>query len=61
MFIHCYDKDLKIKLLSSGYKLSKEFSGQDDYCIFFNKPDGEKFDFNEVDKSKFKLSNKLTF
>lgn len=60
MFIHCYDKDLKMSLLSSGYKLSKGSSNQD-YWIFFNKPDGEKFDFNKIDKSKFKLSNKLTF
>lgn len=60
MFIYCFDEDLKMSLLSSGYKLSKE-SSDGNYWIFFNKTDGLKFDFSTIDKSKFKLSDKLTF
>jgi hypothetical protein len=54
-FIHCFTKELKNKLLQSGYKLLSENNG---FFIFENNPI-LTFNFNEVDKKQFVFSNKM--
>ena len=57
MFVHCIDRDLKEKLISRGFKLLKE----NDTGATFVIPKDVNFDFDKVDKSKFLLTNRLTF
>ena len=57
MFIYCIDKELKDDLLKKGFKLLKE----DDNGCTFAFSDKVAFDFNNVDKSKFTFTNRLTF
>lgn len=57
MFIYCKDNDLKNKLIKNGFQLIRE---EDNGSIFlFDK--NIKFDFNNVDKTKFLFTNKLFF
>lgn len=57
MFIYCLDENLKNKLINKGFKLLKE-DDERAVFIFSNKVN---FDFNNVDKTKFLFTNKLTF
>lgn len=57
MFIYCLDEELKRKLINKGFKLLKE-DDERAVFIFSNKVN---FDFNNVDKTKFLFTNKLTF
>lgn len=57
MFIYCFDKDLKQELIAKGFKLLKE----DDERAIFIFSNKVNFDFNNVDKTKFLFTNKLTF
>ena len=56
-FIHCFNLQLKDKLLESGYKLLVENNG---FFIFENSPT-LSFNFNEIDKKQFVFSNKMIF
>lgn len=57
MFIYCIDKDLKNELVNKGFKLLKE---DNNGAVFvFNKH--IKFNFNNVDKSKFLFTKRLNF
>ena len=57
MFIYVLDEDLKTKLINKGFKLLKE----DENGATFAFSDKVSFDFNNVDKTKFLFTNKLTF
>ena len=57
MFIHCFDKELKNKLIKSGFKLLKEDSSQATFLVDKN----IKFNFDSVNKTKVLFTNKLTF
>ncbi len=54
-FIYCFDKELKTKLLQSGFRLLTCHNG---LSIFENNT-SLKFSFNELDKSQFVFSNKF--
>lgn len=56
-FIYVLDKELKKQLITKGFKLLKE----DDNGATFVFSDKVKFDFNNVDKSKYLFTNRLTF
>lgn len=56
-FIYVLDKELKNQLISNGFKLLKE---DDDGAVFVFS-DKVRFDFNNVNKSKFLFTNRLTF
>lgn len=56
-FIHCFNQELKNKLLQNGYKLLSE---NNSFFIFENNPI-IKFNFEEVDKKQFILTNKMIF
>lgn len=58
MFIYCFDKELKNRLLKQNYKMINKPNNQD-YWVFINS--NGKFDFSGIDPSKFKMSNKLNF
>lgn len=60
MFIYCFDEVLKNELLKTGYKMIQNPSNQD-YWVFINKPEKLAFNFSDVDKNKFKMSNRLNF
>lgn len=56
-FVHCFSQDLKDKLLNKGYKLVSDNNGR---YIFEN--NGKlKFDFDDIDRKQFIITNKLTF
>ena len=57
MFIYCLDDELKNKLIKKGFKLLKE----DENGATFVFSEKVRFDFNNVDKTKFLFTNKLTF
>ncbi len=57
MFIYCIDKELKNELTEKGFKLLKK----DENGWIFVLDDSIKFNFNNIDKSKFIFTNKLTF
>lgn len=57
MFIQCFDKELKNKLIKSGFKLLKEDSSQATFLVDKN----IKFNFDSVNKTKVLFTNKLTF
>lgn len=56
-FIHCFNQELKNKLLQKGYKLLSENDG----IFIFENSSSKSFDFKEIDKTQFIFSNKLTF
>jgi len=56
-FIHCFNEELKNKLLQNGFKLLASTNG---FFIFENSSI-PNFNFNQIDKTQFILSNKLTF
>ena len=60
MFIYCFDEDLKNNLLQLNYKMIDKPDNQN-YWVFINNRDKLNFDFSKVDKSKFKMSNKVNF
>lgn len=60
MFIYVYDEDLKCSLLQLNYKMINKPDNQN-YWVFINNKDKLNFDFSKVDKTKFKMSNKLNF
>jgi hypothetical protein len=57
MFIYVVDKELKKELISSGFKMLKE----DDKGAFFAFNKKSKFNFDDVDKTKFLFTDRLTF
>lgn len=57
MFIYCLDDELKNKLIKKGFNLLKE----DENGATFVFSEKVRFDFNNVDKTKFLFTNKLTF
>ncbi len=54
-FIHCFDEELKNKLLQSGFRLLHQGNS---FFIFENNSTLQ-FDFTGQDKSQFIFSNKL--
>ncbi len=56
-FIQCFDKELKNKLLQSGFNLLSE---NDNFCIFENNQ-STKFNFSELDNKQFVLTNRMMF
>jgi len=56
-FIHCFDLQLKNKLLQEGFKL---ISSNNNLSIFENNQK-INFNFKEINKSFFIFSNKITF
>ena len=56
-FIHCFNQELKNKLLQNGFKL---LVSTDSLFIFENSP-SLSFDFNQLDKKQFIFSNKMIF
>lgn len=62
MFIYCFDKEEKFKL-ESKLKLFKETNIDNKQCwIFvFDKDKDNKFIFNEINKSKCIVSNRMRF
>lgn len=57
MFIVCFDKKLIEKLKSSGFKLLNQY---DDKATFvFDK--SVKFNFDNIDKRHYMITNRLTF
>jgi len=56
-FIHCFNLELKNKLLQNGYKLLGE---NNNFSIFEN-DQLLKFNFNQLDKKQFIFSNKMIF
>jgi hypothetical protein len=56
-FIHCFNEELKNKLLQNGFKL---LVSTDSLFIFENSP-SLLFDFNQLDKKQFIFSNKMIF
>lgn len=57
MFIYVFNKELKNKLINSGFKLLTE----NDLQAVFVLDEKVKFDFASHDKSKFLITNRLTF
>lgn len=57
MFIVCFDKKLKEKLKSNGFRLLN----QDDDKATFIYDKNLKFDFENVSNKKLMLTNKLQF
>ena len=60
MFIYVFDEELKNQLLKHNYKMIDKPNNQT-YWVFINNTDNLKFSFEDIDKSKFKMSNKLNF
>lgn len=56
-FIHCFNLQLKNKLLQNGFKL---ISSNNNLSIFENNSTS-KFNFDQVDKLQFIFSNKMIF
>jgi hypothetical protein len=56
-FIHCFNEELKNKLIHNGFKLLVSANG---FFIFENSP-SLNFNFNQMDRKQFIFSNKLTF
>jgi hypothetical protein len=54
-FIHCFNNDLKNKLLQSGFNLISEFNN----ISIFENNSKLTFSFNKIDKKQFILSNQL--
>lgn len=58
-FMYCFDNETKDKLIKKGFKFLKEtqVSGSKAYIFISN----DKLNFNEIDRNKVLLSNKLNF
>jgi len=56
-FIHCFSQELKNKLLKDGFKIIKQ---NNNFTIFENNQ-SLNFNFNQLDKKQFILTNKMTF
>lgn len=56
MFVYCVDESLKNELLNNGFKLLNE--DKNGATFLFEKG---KFNFENVDKRKFLLTNKMNF
>jgi len=56
-FIHCFNLELKNKLLKDGFKLLSE---NNRFSIFENNQ-SLNFNFNQIDKKQFVFSNKMIF
>lgn len=56
-FIHCFNSELKDKLIQKGFKLLVSTNG---FFIFENSPT-LSFNFNNIDKNQFTFSNKMIF
>lgn len=62
MFIYCFDEHEKNKLLNEKQlKLHQETNIDDKKCWIFVADQGGKINFNEVDKSKCLMTNKMMF
>ena len=57
MFIYVVDEELKKELISNDFKMLKE----DDRGAFFVFDKKSKFNFDNVDKTKFLFTDRLTF
>ena len=60
MFIYCFDKQEKYKL-QKELKLFQESKIDNKQCWIFIIDTNNKFNFNQIDKSKCVVSNKLMF
>lgn len=56
-FIHCFNEELKDKLMQNGFKL---LASTNSFYIFENSPT-LSFDFNNINKAQFTFSNKMIF
>lgn len=56
-FIHCFNQELKNKLLQNGFKLLVST----DSLFIFENSSSISFDFNQLDKKQFIFSNKMIF
>lgn len=56
-FIHVFSKELKNKLIQNGFNLISE---NNNFYIFENSP-SVKFNFDELDKKQYMITNKMTF
>jgi len=56
-FIHCFNLELKNKLLKDGFK---PLSENNRFSIFENNQ-SLNFNFNQIDKKQFVFSNKMIF
>jgi hypothetical protein len=56
-FIHCFDSELKDKLIQNGFKLLVST----DSLFIFENSSSISFDFNQLDKKQFIFSNKMIF
>lgn len=56
MFICCFDKNLRDKLIESGLMILKDDQNKSVFVL-----DKQKFNFEGVDKTKFIITNRLTF
>jgi hypothetical protein len=56
-FIYCFDEKLKDELLSKGYQL---VSSNNNQYIFINDTK-LKFEFADIDKTKYHFNNKMLF
>jgi len=57
LFIHCFDKDLKEELIKNGFKLLYENNNKATFILDKN----IKFNFNEIDKTKYLINSKMIF
>ncbi len=56
-FIHCFNQELKDKLIQNGFKLLVST----DSLFIFENSSSISFDFNQLDKKQFIFSNKMIF
>lgn len=58
-FMYCFDNETKDKLIKKGFKFLKEaqMNGSKAYIFISN----DKLNFDEIDRNKVLLSNKLNF
>lgn len=59
MFIYVFDNETEEKLVKSGFKKAKFSCG--DGCTAFILDSKINFNFSSLDKSKFKITNKIKF
>ena len=60
-FIYCFDEQEKLKLQSQQLKIFQETNIDNKKCWVFTIDANNKFNFNQIDKSKCIISNKMTF
>jgi len=61
IFIYCFDEQEKIKLQSQQLKLFQETHINNKQCWVFAIDTNNKFNFNQIDKSKCVVSNRIMF